>query len=425
MRTLFFQISLINKCDRKMPLSPFDLAALMVAILGISQAGFFILLLRQEGPSALYANRWLYIFILCFALIFLRDAVFLLFGTEIALMTEPLLFSAYLALGPAIFLYVRTVAGRWVSNGWWHFVSLLVGMVFSSILTASVFARYGDEISSGAPIHLTFETDPALSWFVVAIMTAFFVYVGTYHLMMWRAARSFATELTKQGTEQSLAKRQWIGNVVRSLHLAFVVFAGIQIIQWWTESLYWAGSVMNFVFLCIVMRLSFLVASQPFNTIPAKVVHLSVDPLTDLADKDHEPLRSLVDTDESERIRKRLDVLRTERNLMFDPLLTMPKLASAVGATPNQLSFVLNRHLSQSFFEFVNTVRIEEAVRLLLAEPNRPVLDIAMAVGFNSKSTFNLAFRRVTGTTPSKYRVAADTHATAPGIVGDAVVGPG
>jgi AraC-like DNA-binding protein len=55
----------------------------------------------------------------------------------------------------------------------------------------------------------------------------------------------------------------------------------------------------------------------------------------------------------------------------------------------------------------------------------RPVLDIAMAVGFNSKSTFNLAFRRVTGTTPSKYRVAADTHVTAPGIVGDALVGPG
>jgi AraC-like DNA-binding protein len=82
----------------------------------------------------------------------------------------------------------------------------------------------------------------------------------------------------------------------------------------------------------------------------------------------------------------------------------MPKLAQIVGVTPNQLSFVLNRYLGKSFFDFVNSVRIDHALRLLVEEPDRQILDIAISIGFNSKSTFNLAFKKITGTTPSAYR---------------------
>ncbi|MEQ8392721.1 MAG: helix-turn-helix domain-containing protein, partial [Thalassospira sp.] len=81
-----------------------------------------------------------------------------------------------------------------------------------------------------------------------------------------------------------------------------------------------------------------------------------------------------------------------------------PKLASAVGATPNQLSYVLNQHLDKKFFDFINEARTREASRLLVEDPDRTVLDIATSVGFNSKSTFNLAFKKITGKTPSAYR---------------------
>ncbi|MAB33326.1 helix-turn-helix domain-containing protein, partial [Thalassospira sp.] len=81
-----------------------------------------------------------------------------------------------------------------------------------------------------------------------------------------------------------------------------------------------------------------------------------------------------------------------------------PKLANAVGVTPNQLSYVLNQHLGKSFFDFVNEVRTYEASRLLIEEADRTILDIAISVGFNSKSTFNLAFKKIIGKTPSAYR---------------------
>jgi len=53
----------------------------------------------------------------------------------------------------------------------------------------------------------------------------------------------------------------------------------------------------------------------------------------------------------------------------------------------------------------VNDYRIEEA-RRLLRESELPVLDIALEVGSNTKSTFNASLKRITGQTPTVYRDA-------------------
>jgi AraC-like DNA-binding protein len=52
----------------------------------------------------------------------------------------------------------------------------------------------------------------------------------------------------------------------------------------------------------------------------------------------------------------------------------------------------------------VNRQRIRDAMNELLRQPDRPVLEIALEVGFNSKSTFNAAFRQHAGTTPTQFR---------------------
>ena len=71
------------------------------------------------------------------------------------------------------------------------------------------------------------------------------------------------------------------------------------------------------------------------------------------------------------------------------------------------VSQVINQDLGSNFYELVNQRRIERAMQLLMEPPNRTILEIALSVGYNSKSTFNTAFRRQTGVTPTEYRAKA------------------
>lgn len=88
----------------------------------------------------------------------------------------------------------------------------------------------------------------------------------------------------------------------------------------------------------------------------------------------------------------------------LDPDLTIEELARQAGLKVYICSSAINRMLGINFFTFVNGCRVEEAMRQLQAKtPRQTILDIALASGFNSKSTFNAIFKAKTGQTPSQF----------------------
>jgi AraC-like DNA-binding protein len=92
--------------------------------------------------------------------------------------------------------------------------------------------------------------------------------------------------------------------------------------------------------------------------------------------------------------------------LFADPGLTLGRLASAVGATPHQVSEVLNRHAATSFPDLINRCRVDD-VKTQLADPasDRFTIEgIGASAGFGSRSALYAAFRRLEGMTPSEYR---------------------
>ncbi|WPU94364.1 ABC transporter permease [Mucilaginibacter sabulilitoris] len=88
-----------------------------------------------------------------------------------------------------------------------------------------------------------------------------------------------------------------------------------------------------------------------------------------------------------------------------DPELSLGSLAEKLDLTPHELSRIINTVLKKSFNDFVNEYRIAEVIRKM----QNPVYDrltllgIAFDSGFNSKTTFSRAFRRMTGKTPGEY----------------------
>lgn len=95
-----------------------------------------------------------------------------------------------------------------------------------------------------------------------------------------------------------------------------------------------------------------------------------------------------------------------ETEIWKDPELSIAKLSSKISIPKHQLSEVLNEYLGKSFYVFVNEYRVEYAKKLLaLKEYNHwSIIAIGYECGFNSKTAFNIFFKKHTQLTPSEYK---------------------
>ncbi|MBF7090319.1 AraC family transcriptional regulator [Flavobacterium sp. ALJ2] len=95
-----------------------------------------------------------------------------------------------------------------------------------------------------------------------------------------------------------------------------------------------------------------------------------------------------------------------EEKPFLDPSLTIQDISKGIAIPVRDLSLLINHKLDQHFYDFINTYRIESAMDILkdVTKSKVTVLEILYDVGFNSKSSFNTAFKKHTGFTPTDYR---------------------
>ena len=81
-------------------------------------------------------------------------------------------------------------------------------------------------------------------------------------------------------------------------------------------------------------------------------------------------------------------------------------LAKNIGEASHHVSQVINEKMNKSFFELLAFYRVEEAKQILLKDVNKKytVEELADEVGYNSKSAFNNAFKKLSAQTPSEFR---------------------
>lgn len=90
----------------------------------------------------------------------------------------------------------------------------------------------------------------------------------------------------------------------------------------------------------------------------------------------------------------------------LDNGLTLTNLSEQMGLSSNYLSQIINQNTNMNFFDFVNSYRVKSACERLANKnlAHLSIIDIVYESGFNSKSAFYTAFKKVTGLTPNQYR---------------------
>ncbi len=107
----------------------------------------------------------------------------------------------------------------------------------------------------------------------------------------------------------------------------------------------------------------------------------------------------------SSELKQKLEELMIGQKPYLNSELRLDDLSELLGISRHHASQIINEHFSSNFFDFINTYRVKESIKLL--ETKRKEINLAEVsylAGFNNTVSFNRAFKKNTTLTPSQYR---------------------
>ena len=114
-------------------------------------------------------------------------------------------------------------------------------------------------------------------------------------------------------------------------------------------------------------------------------------------------LSSSLSDEKKENLNKKLFEAINEEKIFLNPDITLGILAQKFGVNSKYLSQVIHEYYNSGFPDFINQLRIKEAARLLSDKSygHLSMEGISEMVGFHTKSSFNVYFKKYIGVTPS------------------------
>jgi AraC-like DNA-binding protein len=108
---------------------------------------------------------------------------------------------------------------------------------------------------------------------------------------------------------------------------------------------------------------------------------------------------------ETELLAQKLDSLMLNEQIYLQNDLTLSQVSDLLKTSTNNISWLLNNIYNSTFYDFINGYRIKEFLQKVEKKEHlsHTILALSMDSGFNSKSTFNKAFKREMNDTPSNY----------------------
>lgn len=117
-------------------------------------------------------------------------------------------------------------------------------------------------------------------------------------------------------------------------------------------------------------------------------------------------IKSSLTEEDKNIILEAIETKMKEEKYFLNSTASLSGLAKSINESSHHVSQVINEKLNQSFFEFLAAYRVEEAKEILKSEFGKKLTieEVAERVGYNSKSSFNTVFKKLTSFTPSQFR---------------------
>ncbi|GGI56455.1 helix-turn-helix domain-containing protein [Winogradskyella haliclonae] len=308
-------------------------------------------------------------------------------------------FMQVLLIGPVVYFYTKSQLNsgfKLAKKDYIHFIPAILYAIYSLIVFVTdklildeyyFYADYRDKDMS--------------NWYQATGLVSMAFYLG----LSLRYYSNYKKLLFDKVSYADSILFKWIRNFM-------IAFLGILILRVlffitnpeWGEfgSQFWHYIAFSFVFYYIaVTGYSNIIKQTTLSVEKFKVVNVFEDDVSVFKDE--------TTTNGSEKDhtiwKEKLSKLMTENHLFENPRLTLSDVAKELNTTTKTISSVVNSGFNMNFNDFVNHHRIESVKeKFENGEQNTTtLLGIALDCGFNSKATFNRAFKKSTSLSPKDY----------------------
>jgi AraC-like DNA-binding protein len=298
-----------------------------------------------------------------------------------------------LAYAPVLFLFIKCITRSErtkYSRDLIHFIPSILhfgyGLMTYHLHSADFKLNY---LLNSISIYETgAQNSMILSLFNLAIIVQFGIYIAASIIEM-NLYKTRSREVNSFVVPKNL---KWIISVMVGVLLLFL-FSSLNLTLYLSriEMISGLGQVALIIVSLYIYYLSFFIVRNP--EVLARQTSLKYE-------------SSSLSSIEKEEIRDLLEKCLENKKPYYNANLTISIFANTLGIQPKHLSQVINEMYHQNFYEFINFHRIQEAKALLIDEAynHYSIFGVGLHVGFNSKSSFNSAFKKFTKTTPLNYK---------------------
>jgi AraC-like DNA-binding protein len=370
-----------------MPISSLNLPS----IFGIAAIGLALLLLVKVAlsPASDRIGKYLLLLFITGLIGMAANSLYFLLNLHQLWPHASFLYMFLLAwIGPALWLYTCRVLGidqfpfEWPSL--WHWVPGVVLQL--GLLSYLLLPAQG---------KLDFIYSSTGRWTFLTIYLSIYLQIAVYALMCDRILHKHKAMLAATTEKEELrTDLNWIRSVCYG-------FAGFVALDGIVPHLRITPPGASYA---VAMALYLLIIVFVFHA----TSHGRVYPFASKAARsDPKYANSGLRDDSAQHYLGKLERLMQDEQPYLDSDLSLDKLASLLRLHPHYLSQILNDLVGKNFYDYINEHRIAYAKTLLTQQPDQPVVDVAIACGYNNKNSFYNSFKRFVGMTPTEFRQQA------------------
>ncbi len=361
-----------------------------VLYIGIAQSIFGGLVIATRRPQTLadrYLSAWLFLIGVEMILALLQLTWLDHLPYQIPFLVVPFVY------GPFLYLYVRTLiteAPRW---RWWEILHFGPFILFLGL--AFLFRTSPDE-SASLPIW-AHPTRLAQIVYELLIFCSFTTYSILAYILLTRHRKAIREEFSYSSSKITLTWLLFVSITVYASYALTFLSAGIQML---VIKLPFDPKIFSFTGLTL-----FSYAFSFYGHRQAGIYKVGSAALDIEENGTAKYAKSGLRPEDLRKFAQAMDQLMETRQLFLQPELSLAEVAEELQVPRHHLTQALNTEMGRNFYTYINELRVKAFMEKVVDPRNKDYtfLSIAYDCGFNSKSTFNSVFKRITGFTPSEY----------------------